>query len=215
MQSLCIENSCIAAHDKRGRYGTLFTMDRMLTPPVGTVMDVLKGDNRFSMLVAAIQSAGLTETLNREGAYTIFAPTNEAFQALPPGELNKLLGNAKELADILKYHVGEEILVSGGIGTLVRLKSLQGDKLEVSSKNNAVSVNKEPVAESDIMATNGVVYAITSVLQPPANRPQERGDELADSALEIFKQASAFSRASQRSVRLAPVYQRLLERMKH
>lgn len=46
-QSLCIENSCIAAHDKRGRYGTLFTIDRVLTPPVGTVMDVLKGDNRF------------------------------------------------------------------------------------------------------------------------------------------------------------------------
>ncbi|XP_008055763.1 transforming growth factor-beta-induced protein ig-h3 isoform X1 [Carlito syrichta] len=213
--SLCIENSCIAAHDKRGRYGTLFTMDRVLTPPMGTVMDVLKGDNRFSMLVAAIQSAGLTETLNREGAYTVFAPTNEAFQALPPGELNKLLGNAKELANILKYHVGDEILVSGGIGALVRLKSLQGDKLEVSLKNNVVSVNKEPVVESDIMATNGVVYAITSVLQPPVNRPQERGDELADSALEIFKQASAFSRASQRSVRLAPVYQRLLERMKH
>uniref|UniRef100_A0A9L0RJ08 Transforming growth factor-beta-induced protein ig-h3 n=1 Tax=Equus caballus TaxID=9796 RepID=A0A9L0RJ08_HORSE len=212
--SLCIENSCIAAHDKRGRYGTLFTMDRVLTPPVGTVMDVLKGDNRFSMLVAAIQSAGLTETLNREGVYTVFAPTDEAFQALPPGELNKLLGNAKELANILKYHVGDEILVSGGIGALVRLKSLQGDKLEVSSKNNVVNVNKEPVAEADIMATNGVVYAINTVLQPPANRPQERGDELADSALEIFKQASAFSRAAQSSVKLAPVYQRLLERMK-
>ncbi|OWK12155.1 hypothetical protein Celaphus_00003615 [Cervus elaphus hippelaphus] len=186
--SLCIENSCIAAHDKRGRYGTLFTMDRVLTPPMGTVMDVLKGDNRFSMLVAAIQSAGLTETLNREGVYTVFAPTNEAFQALPR--------NAKELANILKYHVGDEILVSGGIGALVRLKSLQGDKLEVSSKNNVVTVNKEPVAEVDIMATNGVVHAISSVLQPPANRPQERGDELADSALEIFKQASAFSRAA-------------------
>uniref|UniRef100_A0A452URQ0 Transforming growth factor-beta-induced protein ig-h3 n=1 Tax=Ursus maritimus TaxID=29073 RepID=A0A452URQ0_URSMA len=188
--SLCIENSCIAAHDKRGRYGT----DRMLTPPMGTVMDVLKGDNRFSMLVAAIQSAGLTETLNREGVYTVFAPTNEAFQSMPPEELNKLLGNAKELANILKYHVGDEILVSGGIGALVRLKSLQGDKLEVSSKNNVVSVNKEPVAEADIMATNGVVYAISSVLQPPAVRPQERGDELADSALDIFKQASAYSR---------------------
>uniref|UniRef100_A0A8C2P312 Transforming growth factor-beta-induced protein ig-h3 n=1 Tax=Capra hircus TaxID=9925 RepID=A0A8C2P312_CAPHI len=213
--SLCIENSCIAAHDKRGRYGTLFSMDRVLTPPMGTVMDVLKGDNRFSMLVAAIQSAGLTETLNREGVYTVFAPTNEAFQALPRGELNKLMGNAKELANILKYHVGDEILVSGGIGALVRLKSLQGDKLEVSSKNNMVSVNKEPVADVDIMATNGVVHAISSVLQPPANRPQERGDELADSALEIFKQASAFSRATQSSVKLAPVYQRLLERMRH
>ncbi|XP_076994631.1 transforming growth factor-beta-induced protein ig-h3 isoform X2 [Tamandua tetradactyla] len=213
--SLCIENSCIAAHDKRGRYGTLFTMDRMLTPPMGTVMDVLKGDNRFSMLVAAIQSAGLTETLNREGAYTVFAPTNEAFQAMPPEELDKLLGNAKELANILKYHIGEEILVSGGIGTLVRLKSLQGDKLEVSSKNNEVNVNKEPVAETDIMATNGVVYAITSVLQPLANRPQERGDDLANTAREIFKQASAFSSASHGGVRLAPVYQRLLERLKH
>ncbi|KAF6083267.1 transforming growth factor beta induced [Phyllostomus discolor] len=166
--SLCIENSCIAAHDKRGRYGTLFTMDRMLTPPMGTVMDVLKGDNRFSMLVAAIQTAGLTETLNRDGVYTVFAPTDEAFQAMPPAERNKLLGNAKELANILKYHVGDEILVSGGIGALVRLKSLQGDKLEISSKNNVVCVNKEPVAEADIMATNGVVYAISSVLQPPA-----------------------------------------------
>ncbi|XP_037365158.1 transforming growth factor-beta-induced protein ig-h3 isoform X1 [Talpa occidentalis] len=213
--SLCIENSCIAAHDKRGRYGTLFTMDRVLTPPMGTVMDILKGDSRFSMLVAAIQTAGLTETLNREGVYTVFAPTDEAFQAMEPEERNKLLGNAKELANILKYHIGDEILVSGGIGALVRLKSLQGDKLEVSSKNNAVCVNKEPVAEVDIMATNGVVHAISSVLQPPANRPQERGDELADSAFEIFKQASAFSRASQTSVKLAPVYQRLLERMKH
>ncbi|KAG8506518.1 Transforming growth factor-beta-induced protein ig-h3 [Galemys pyrenaicus] len=192
--SLCIENSCIAAHDKRGRYGTLFTMDRVLTPPMGTVMDILKGDSRFSMLVAAIQTAGLTETLNREGVYTVFAPTDEAFKAMEPEELNKLLGNAKELASVLKYHIGDEILVSGGIGALVRLKSLQGDKLEVSSKNNAVCVNKEPVAEADIMATNGVVYAISSVLQPPANRPQERGDELADSAFEIFKQASAFSR---------------------
>ncbi|XP_012583143.1 PREDICTED: transforming growth factor-beta-induced protein ig-h3 isoform X2 [Condylura cristata] len=192
--SLCIENSCIAAHDKKGRYGTLFTMDQVLTPPMGTVMDILKGDRRFSMLVAAIQTAGLTETLNREGVYTVFAPTDEAFQAMEPEELNKLLGNAKELANILKYHIGDEILVSGGIGALVRLKSLQGDKLEVSSKNNAVCVNKEPVAEVDIMATNGVIYAISSVLQPPANRPQERGDELADSAFEIFKQASAFSR---------------------
>uniref|UniRef100_A0A2K5DBE3 Transforming growth factor-beta-induced protein ig-h3 n=1 Tax=Aotus nancymaae TaxID=37293 RepID=A0A2K5DBE3_AOTNA len=183
--SLCIENSCIAAHDKRGRYGTLFTMDRVLTPPMGTVMDVLKGDN-----------------LHLRGDHlhlVLWALLDQA-------------KTAKELANILKYHIGDEILVSGGIGALVRLKSLQGDKLEVSLKNNVVSVNKEPVAEPDIMATNGVVHVITSVLQPPFNRPQERGDELADSALEIFKQASAFSRVR---CLLAPVYQKLLERMKH
>uniref|UniRef100_A0A5F8H036 Transforming growth factor-beta-induced protein ig-h3 n=1 Tax=Monodelphis domestica TaxID=13616 RepID=A0A5F8H036_MONDO len=210
--SLCIENSCIAAHDKRGRYGTLFTVDRILTPPIGTIMDALKVDNRFSMLVAAIQTAGLTETLNREGAYTIFAPTNEAFQVLPPEELNKLLGNPKELADILKYHIGDEILVSGAIGALVRLTSLQGDKLEVSSKNTVVNVNKEPVIETDIMATNGVIYAIKSILQPPANRIQDQNTNL-HSALEILRRAPAFSKGSQSSIRLAPVYVRLLERM--
>uniref|UniRef100_A0A7N4PZI6 Transforming growth factor-beta-induced protein ig-h3 n=1 Tax=Sarcophilus harrisii TaxID=9305 RepID=A0A7N4PZI6_SARHA len=185
--SLCIENSCIAAHDKRGRYGTLFTVDQMLTPPIGTIMDALKVDNRFSTLVAAIQTAGLTEILNREGTYTIFAPTNEAFQALPPEELNKFMGNAKELANILKYHIGDEILVSGAIGALVRLKSLQGSKLEVSSKNSVVNINKEPVAETDIMATNGVIYAIKNVLQIPANTPRNLRHVPSTSELKIFK----------------------------
>ncbi|XP_039557512.1 transforming growth factor-beta-induced protein ig-h3-like [Passer montanus] len=91
---------------------------------------------------------------------------------------------------------------------------MQGDKLEVSMKNNVIHINKEPVAESDIMATNGVVYAVNSVLQPQASRPQERGDEPADPALEIFKQASALSKVSQRNPRLAPVYSRILARMK-
>ncbi|KFO88477.1 Transforming growth factor-beta-induced protein ig-h3, partial [Buceros rhinoceros silvestris] len=213
--NLCIENACIAAHDKKGRFGTLFIMDKMLTPPSGTVMDVLKADHRFSTLVAAIQSAGLTENLNRPGTFTVFAPTNEAFRAMPQGELNKLMGNAKELANILKFHVADEILVSGAVNALVRLKSMQGDKLEVSMKNNVIHINKEPVAESDIMATNGVVYAVNSVLQPQASRPQERGDEPADPALEIFKQASALSKVSQRNPRLAPVYSRLLARMKN
>ncbi|KYO20319.1 transforming growth factor-beta-induced protein ig-h3 [Alligator mississippiensis] len=212
--NLCVENSCIAAHDKRGRFGTMFIMEKMLTPPMGTVMDMLKADHRFSTLVAAIQSAGLTETLNRPGTFTVFAPTNEAFRAMPRGELNKLMGNAKELSNILKYHITDEILVSGAVGALVRMKSMQGDKLEVSTKNDVIQINKEPVAESDIMATNGVIYAVNSVLQPQASRPQERGDEPADPALEIFKQASALSKVSQRNPRLAPAVSRLLAKMK-
>ncbi|XP_042310213.1 transforming growth factor-beta-induced protein ig-h3 [Sceloporus undulatus] len=212
--NLCIENACIAAHDKRGRFGTLFAVDKIVTPPVGTVMDVLKADDRFSTLVAAIQSAGLTETLNRPRSFTVFAPTNEAFRAMPQGELNKLMGNAKELANILKYHIGDEILVSGAIGAVVRIKSLQGDKLEVSSKNDVIHINKEPVAEADIMATNGVIYAVNTVLQPPAYTTNERSDEPTDPAMEIFRHASALSKVSLRSARLAPVYSRLLARMK-
>ncbi|XP_073476795.1 transforming growth factor-beta-induced protein ig-h3 [Aquarana catesbeiana] len=210
--ALCIENSCIDAHDKKGRYGTMFIVDKLLTPPSGNVMDVLKADNRFSLLVTAIQSAGLTETLNREGTFTVFAPTDEAFRALPRAELNRLLGNAKELSNLLKYHIGDEILVSGSVSQLVRLKSLQGGKLEAISKNSTLHVNKHRVSEADLMATNGVVHAINTVLQPP--KSQERGDELSDSGLDILRQAAAYSKISQRSARLAPAYSRLMSRMK-
>uniref|UniRef100_A0A673VM34 Transforming growth factor-beta-induced protein ig-h3 n=1 Tax=Salmo trutta TaxID=8032 RepID=A0A673VM34_SALTR len=130
--SLCIENSCIAAHDKTGRFGSMFTVDKVLTPPMGTIMDVLKADDRFSLLVGAIQTAGMTELMNQAGPHTVFAPTNDAFSALPKADLNKLMGNPQELAGVLKYHMAKEILVSGGVGSHTRLKPLQGDKLELN-----------------------------------------------------------------------------------
>uniref|UniRef100_A0A8C5H9L3 Transforming growth factor-beta-induced protein ig-h3 n=1 Tax=Gouania willdenowi TaxID=441366 RepID=A0A8C5H9L3_GOUWI len=89
--SLCIENSCIAAHDRTGRYGSLLTVDKVLTPPTGTLMDILKADARFSRLLEALQTAGMMELLNQQSTLTFFAPTNEAFDALPPAELNQLL----------------------------------------------------------------------------------------------------------------------------
>ncbi|XP_006009428.1 transforming growth factor-beta-induced protein ig-h3 [Latimeria chalumnae] len=188
--SLCIENSCIVAHDKKGRFGSLFMMDKVLTPPFGTVMDVLKADDRFSLLVASIQAAGLTETLNRPGTFTVFAPTDEAFQALPSGEMEKLMGNRRQLESLLKYHIANEIRVSGGVSELARLLTLQGERLDISTKNDSIYINKIPVLEADIMATNGVVHAINRVLQPAAFRIAERGDEPAASWYEIYKQAA-------------------------
>ncbi|XP_063303502.1 transforming growth factor-beta-induced protein ig-h3 [Pelobates fuscus] len=190
--ALCIENSCIDAHDKKGRYGTLFVVDKLLTPPTGNVMDVLKADNRFSKLVAAIQTAGLTETLNREGSFTVFAPTDEAFSALP----RSVQSNAKELSNLLKYHIADEIVVSGAVSQLVRLKSLQGEKLEATSKNSTLQVNKSPVSQADIMATNGVIHAMNTVLQVPTKTP-ERGDLL------NLRQEAAYAKVYQRNARLA------------
>uniref|UniRef100_A0A4W3HCF1 Transforming growth factor-beta-induced protein ig-h3 n=1 Tax=Callorhinchus milii TaxID=7868 RepID=A0A4W3HCF1_CALMI len=182
--ALCIENTCIAAHDRTGRYGSMLIMDKVLTPPVGTIMDILKADNRFSMLVGAIQTAGLTETLNRPGTFTIFAPTNEAILALPPRERNVVLGNPK----LLKYHIAEQILVSGGIASqIVLLKSLQGPTLEVGTKKQVVNVNKVPVIEVDLMATNGVIHAIETVLQPPTSRPSGNQDGTEVSSADILR----------------------------
>uniref|UniRef100_A0A8D0A177 Transforming growth factor-beta-induced protein ig-h3 n=1 Tax=Sander lucioperca TaxID=283035 RepID=A0A8D0A177_SANLU len=169
--NLCIENACIAAHDKTGRYATMFTVDKVLTPPMGTVMDVLKADDRFSLLVGAVQTAGMTELLNQQGALTFFAPTNDAFNALPPAELNRLMRSRSELSTILRYHLGDELLVSGAVGSHTRVKPLQGEKLELgvvspTSRNQTVYVNRVPVADPDLMATNGVVHAVNSIIKP-------------------------------------------------
>lgn len=186
--ALCIENACIAAHDMRGRFGTIFIAEKMLTPATGTVMDVLKADNHYSTLVGMIQKAGLTETFTRPGTYTIFAPTNEAFQALPAEERRKLTDNPAQLLDTLKYHMGEEILVSGGVNQFVRMPSMQGGKLEITLKNKVMFVNKVRVAQADIMATNGVIHAVNSVVRPLALRPTG----IEDLGTVIHQEAAAF-----------------------
>lgn len=173
--NLCIENACIAAHDKTGRFGSLFTVDKVLTPPMGTLMDILKSDDRFSTLVGAIQTAGMTELLNQQGALTFFAPTNEAFSA--HADLNRLLRDPAALSALLRYHLGEGLLVSGGVSSHTRVTPLQGDKLEMGVRNYTVYVNKIPVADADLMATNGVVHAINTIIKPlPPKVDREQSD---------------------------------------
>uniref|UniRef100_A0A4W4G362 Transforming growth factor-beta-induced protein ig-h3 n=1 Tax=Electrophorus electricus TaxID=8005 RepID=A0A4W4G362_ELEEL len=176
--NLCIENACIAAHDINGRYGTMFAVDKVLAPPMGNVMDVLKADNRFSILVDLIQKAGMTELLNQNRVYTIFALTDEAFRAMPPADFNKLTRDDKELAKVLKYHIGDGFIISGGVTSHNRLKPLLGEKLELGIRNSTMYVNRVPVVDSDLMATNGVVHAIASVIKPlppKAGRDQPEG----------------------------------------
>uniref|UniRef100_A0A8C5NAR2 Transforming growth factor-beta-induced protein ig-h3 n=1 Tax=Gouania willdenowi TaxID=441366 RepID=A0A8C5NAR2_GOUWI len=164
--SLCIENSCIAAHDRTGRYGSLLTVDKVLTPPTGTLMDILKADARFSRLLEALQTAGMMELLNQQSTLTFFAPTNEAFDALPPAELNQLLRDPGALSRLLRLHLGAGLLVSGGVSSHTRLPPLQGDKLELGMRNYTVYVNRVAVVEADMMATNGVVHSVSANQQP-------------------------------------------------
>ncbi|XP_051810137.1 transforming growth factor-beta-induced protein ig-h3 [Acanthochromis polyacanthus] len=205
--NLCIENACIAAHDKTGRYASMFTVDKVLTPPMGTVMDVLKADNRFSLLVGAIQTAGMTELLNQQGTLTFFAPTNDAFNALGQAELNKLMRNPGELSGVLRYHLGEGMLVSGGVGSHTRLKPLQGEKLELGVRNYTVYVNKVPVADADLMATNGVVHAVSSVIKP---LPPKLDREQADGPATPLRSAAS-SRANAQSFRNDDLFQRVVK----
>ncbi|XP_060783978.1 transforming growth factor-beta-induced protein ig-h3 isoform X2 [Neoarius graeffei] len=177
--NLCFENACIAAHDKNGRHGTLLIVDKILAPPVGTVMDVLKADNRFSTLVGNIQRAGMTELLNKKGTYTIFAPTSDAFRSIPTNELNKITRDPRELVKLLKYHIGEEFIVSGGVTSHTRVKPMSGERLELGL-NSTMYVNRVQVVDADLMATNGVVHAINSIIKPLP--PKVVSDQAADSS---------------------------------
>uniref|UniRef100_A0AAQ6INH3 Transforming growth factor-beta-induced protein ig-h3 n=1 Tax=Anabas testudineus TaxID=64144 RepID=A0AAQ6INH3_ANATE len=193
--NLCIENACIAAHDKTGRYSSLFTVNRVLSPPMGTIMDVLKADDRFSVLVGAIQAAGMTELLTQQRTLTFFAPTNDAFGTAAHPELDTM---GERSTEKFKYHLGEGAMVSGGVGAHTRLKPLQGEKLELGVRNYTVYVNKVPVVDADLMATNGVVHAVNSIIRPLRDSDNSPGTpaeevEAGSSALSIVCRWSSHS----------------------
>lgn len=122
----------------------------------------------LSTLVKAVSAAGLVETLEEPGPYTVFAPTNQAFAALG-GTLDTLLEpkNKAELAEILTYHVVPGEVTSSELSDGQKLKTVQGDKLEVRVADGEVTVNGAKVAIPDVEASNGVVHVIDEVLTPP------------------------------------------------
>lgn len=135
----------------------------------GTIVDVASASNTFQTLVSALTEAQLAEVLQGEGPFTVFAPTDEAFAALPPGVLDELMKpeNREILVKILKYHVvpgevGSSDLTSGEVTTA------EGSPINVAvDSTGGVTVNGANVVQADIPATNGVIHAIDRVIIPP------------------------------------------------
>ena len=119
----------------------------------------------FKTLVAAVQAAGLVDTLNGEGPFTVFAPTDEAFAKLPEGTVDNLLKNPNELAKILTYHVVAGKVMSTDVVTMTSATTVQGGSLAIDS-SNGVKINESMVVTPDIECTNGVIHVIDSVLLP-------------------------------------------------
>jgi uncharacterized surface protein with fasciclin (FAS1) repeats len=135
-----------------------------------TIVDVAAGNKSFTTLVKALKAADLVETLSGVGPYTVFAPTNEAFNKLPKGTLTTLLKpeNKAQLQKVLTYHVvaGEvtsKMLKAGKVPTVA------GADITVKISGKNVTINKSKVIKADVKASNGVIHAIDTVLLPPAN----------------------------------------------
>ncbi len=132
------------------------------------IVDTAVSAGSFNTLVAAVQAAGLVDTLKGEGPFTVFAPTDEAFAALPEGTVETLLlpENKDQLVSILTYHVVPAKVMSGDIaGKRAKVLTVQGDRLSVNAKNG-VKVNDAKVVQADIEASNGVIHVVDAVILP-------------------------------------------------
>jgi uncharacterized surface protein with fasciclin (FAS1) repeats len=133
-----------------------------------TIVDLAAKNKSFKTLVAALKAAELVDTLAEEGPYTVFAPTDAAFAALPKETLKKLLKpeNKGKLQEILKYHV-----ISGAVTSKMikpgQVETLEGSKITLKVKGKRVMVNNAKVINADMKASNGVIHAIDRVLMPP------------------------------------------------
>ncbi len=135
------------------------------------IVEIAAGDPNFSTLVAAVSAAGLVDTLSGPGPFTVFAPTNAAFDALPAGTVESLLlpENIETLTSILTYHVVPGSVTSDQlIGQRLDVATVQGGTVNINAANKlgTVRVNNATVTQADIIASNGVIHVIDKVLLP-------------------------------------------------
>jgi len=132
------------------------------------IVDLAVSTEFLSTLVAAVQAGDLVETLKSEGPFTVFAPTNEAFAALPAGTLEELLKpeNKDKLIAILSYHVISGKVKSTDLSDGMRAKTVQGTEIMIDLSGDGVKINEANVTAADIEASNGVVHVIDKVILP-------------------------------------------------
>ena len=130
-----------------------------------TIVDVAVGAGSFTTLVTALKAADLVDTLSGDGPFTVFAPTDEAFAALPEGALEDLLANPEALANILTLHVVAGRATAADVVGLNSVTTVQGSSLDIDT-NDGVSIGGAAVVQADVGASNGVIHVIDKVILP-------------------------------------------------
>jgi transforming growth factor-beta-induced protein len=134
------------------------------------IVEVAAEAGSFNTLLAAAQAAGLVDVLKSEGPFTVFAPTDEAFAALPEGTVEALLANPEALAAILLYHVVPGKVFAADVVGLESAETAQGSSIRISVYGDTVRINDATVIAADIEASNGIIHVIDAVILPPSAR---------------------------------------------
>ena len=132
------------------------------------IVDTAVAAGSFKTLATALQAAGLVDTLKGKGPFTVFAPTDEAFSKLPAGTIESLLKpeNKEKLKAILLYHVVSGDVTAAQVVKLSSAKTINGQNLKLAVKDGTVMVNDATVVKTDVLASNGVIHVIDTVLLP-------------------------------------------------
>ena len=177
MGNVYINEAQVIITDIETSNGVIHVIDSVILPPSEeeammekTIVEIAVADGRFNTLVAAVTAAELVETLNGEGPFTVFAPTDDAFAALPEGTVESLLlpENKQALTDILLYHVVSGKVMAADVVGLTNAPTVLGKDITITVKDGNVYLNDTvQVIITDIEASNGVIHVIDAVLLPP------------------------------------------------
>jgi transforming growth factor-beta-induced protein len=141
---------------------------KMKTAPAQDIVTTAVAAGQFKTLAAALKAAGLVETLQGKGPFTVFAPTDEAFAKLPKGTVEELLKpeNKAQLTSILTYHVVAGNFMAKDVAGMKDAKTVNGQSVTISVKDGVVSIDAAKVVKTDITCSNGVIHVIDTVLMP-------------------------------------------------
>lgn len=130
------------------------------------IVDTAIEAGSFNTLVTAVQAAGLVETLKGDGPFTVFAPTDEAFAAIPAADLEALLADKQQLTAVLTYHVVAGKVMAADVVELDSATTVQGSDVDIEVTSDGVKVDQANVVTTDIEASNGVIHVIDAVITP-------------------------------------------------
>jgi uncharacterized surface protein with fasciclin (FAS1) repeats/uncharacterized membrane protein YuzA (DUF378 family) len=153
-------------HDHGVKASAASTTTEAQASATGNILEVAAGAGQFQTLAAAIQAAGLSETLSGKGPFTVFAPTDAAFAKLPKGTVEALLQDKEKLAKILTYHVVPGKLMAADVVKLKDASTVQGQKVKFSTSKDGVKINDAKILSTDVAANNGVIHVIDTVILP-------------------------------------------------
>ncbi|MBC7835040.1 MAG: fasciclin domain-containing protein [Phycisphaerales bacterium] len=163
-----IDNATVVMADVECSNGVVHAIDTVLMPADQDIVQTAMKAGSFNTLVAALKAAGWDDDLKGAGPFTVFAPTDAAFEKLPPGTVENLMKpeNKDKLVNLLTYHVVAGRVYADQVAKMSSGKTVQGESVKVMAKNGSVMIDGATVVMADVETSNGVIHAVDTVLMP-------------------------------------------------